>query len=189
MVVAIKLSSPWFNLMNYSRVRALLIFSYDALHENLSFSFEVPTTLRMILTKNLEKTIFHPIPRGDSRCIVKIAVSHRHREYPLKQSTRICNRNVAILSRLGVTSISVEVAIFKEKNLPSFIHTPSCVNKFVRTTMRLFNAIFFLIYFFHFMDDLFLWNYTIDFKLILLNFAIGFAIFIMWLQTYGWTDG
>ena len=39
------------------------------------------------------------------------------------------------------------------------------------------------------MDDFFLWNGTIDFKLILLDFAIDFAIFTMWLQTYGWTDG
>ena len=36
-------------------------------------------------------------------------------------------------------------------------------------------------YFFHFMDDLFPWNCTIDLKLILLVFAIDFAIFTMWL--------
>ena len=29
----------------------------------------------------------------------------------------------------------------------------------------------------------------IDFKLILLDFAVDFAIFTMWLQIYGWTDG
>ena len=34
-------------------------------------------------------------------------------------------------------------------------------------------------YFFHFMDDLFPWNCTNDFKLILLDFAIDFAIFTM----------
>ena len=34
-------------------------------------------------------------------------------------------------------------------------------------------------YFFHFMDD----TYH------LLDFAIDFAIFTMWLQLYGWTDG
>ena len=28
-----------------------------------------------------------------------------------------------------------------------------------------------------------------DFQLISLNFAIDFAIFTMWLQTYGWMDG
>ena len=39
-------------------------------------------------------------------------------------------------------------------------------------------AIFFSI-FFHFMDD----TYH------LLDFAIDFAIFTMWLQTCGWTDG
>ena len=44
-------------------------------------------------------------------------------------------------------------------------------------------------YFFHFMDDLFPWSCTIDFKLISLDFAIDFAIFTMWLQTRGWTDG
>ena len=44
-------------------------------------------------------------------------------------------------------------------------------------------------YFFHFMDGLFPWNCTIDFKLILLDFAIDFAIFTMWLQTYEWMDG
>ena len=43
--------------------------------------------------------------------------------------------------------------------------------------------------FFHFMDDLFPWNRTIDFKLTLLDFAIDFAIFTMWLKIYGWTDG
>ena len=32
-------------------------------------------------------------------------------------------------------------------------------------------------------------NFTIDFQLILLDFAIDFAIFTMWLQTYGWMDG
>ena len=30
--------------------------------------------------------------------------------------------------------------------------------------------------------------FTIDLKLISLDFAIDFAIFTMWLQTYGWTD-
>ena len=30
---------------------------------------------------------------------------------------------------------------------------------------------------------------TIDFKLISLDFAMDFAIFTMWLQTCGWTDG
>ena len=39
------------------------------------------------------------------------------------------------------------------------------------------------------MDGLFLWNCTIDFELILLDFAIDFAIFTMWIQTYGLTDG
>ena len=39
------------------------------------------------------------------------------------------------------------------------------------------------------MDDLFPWNCTIDFKLILLDFAIDPAVFTMWLQTRGWTDG
>ena len=32
-------------------------------------------------------------------------------------------------------------------------------------------------------------NCTIDFQLISLDFAIDFAIFTMWLQTCGWTDG
>ena len=32
-------------------------------------------------------------------------------------------------------------------------------------------------------------NCTIDFQLISFDFAIDFAIFIMWLQTYGWMDG
>ena len=32
-------------------------------------------------------------------------------------------------------------------------------------------------------------NCTIDFQLISLDFAIDFAIFTMWLQTYGWMDG
>ena len=32
-------------------------------------------------------------------------------------------------------------------------------------------------------------DFTIDFKLIFLDFAIDFAIFTMWLQTYGWADG
>ena len=44
-------------------------------------------------------------------------------------------------------------------------------------------------YFCHFMDDLSPWNCTIDFKLILLDFAINSAIFTVWLQTYEWTDG
>ena len=44
-------------------------------------------------------------------------------------------------------------------------------------------------YLFHFIDKLFQWNCTIDFKLILLDFAISFAIFTMWLQTYEWTNG
>ena len=48
--------------------------------------------------------------------------------------------------------------------------------------MRLFNAIFFSI-FFSFSGC------TIDLKLISLDFAIDFAIFTMWLQTYGWADG
>ena len=39
------------------------------------------------------------------------------------------------------------------------------------------------------MDDLFQLSCTIDFKLISLDFAIDFAIFAMWLQTYEWTDG
>ena len=37
-------------------------------------------------------------------------------------------------------------------------------------------------YLFHFMDDLFPWNCTVDFKLILLDFVIDFAIFTMWLR-------
>ena len=36
---------------------------------------------------------------------------------------------------------------------------------------------------FHFMDDLFLLNCTIDFELISLDFAMDFEIFTMWLQT------
>ena len=48
---------------------------------------------------------------------------------------------------------------------------------------------FFFQFFFHFMDELFPWNCTIDFKLILLDFAIDFASFTMWLQTYEWMDG
>ena len=42
-------------------------------------------------------------------------------------STRICNRNFAILSRLGVTSIAVKDVSFDEKMVLFFIHTPSCV--------------------------------------------------------------
>ena len=61
-------------------------------------------------------------------------------------------------------------------------------NKFVRTTMRLFNAIFFSIFFSFYWCYLFPLNCTIDFQLISLDFAIDFAIFTMWLQTYGWTD-
>ena len=36
---------------------------------------------------------------------------------------------------------------------------------------------FFFQFFFHFMDELFQWNCTIDFKLILIDFAIDFVIF------------
>ena len=32
-------------------------------------------------------------------------------------------------------------------------------------------------------------SFTIDFQLISLDFAIDFAIFTMWLQTYGWMEG
>ena len=32
-------------------------------------------------------------------------------------------------------------------------------------------------------------NCTIDFQLISLDFAVDFAIFTMWLQTFGWMDG
>ena len=42
-------------------------------------------------------------------------------------STRISNRNFAILTRLGVTSIAVVDIIFDEKIVLFFIHTPSCV--------------------------------------------------------------
>ena len=42
-------------------------------------------------------------------------------------SIRICNRNFAILSRLGVTLISVEDVIFDEKIVIFFINTPPCV--------------------------------------------------------------
>ena len=39
------------------------------------------------------------------------------------------------------------------------------------------------------MDDKFPWNCTIEFPLISPDFVINFAIFTMWLQTCGWTDG
>ena len=85
----------------------------------------------------------------------------------------------------------------------SYKHGSNKKNKFERTTMRLFNAMqcnamqcnamqFSFQYFFHFMDELFSWNCTIDFKLILLDFAKDFAIFTIftiWLQKYGWMDG
>ena len=62
-------------------------------------------------------------------------------------------------------------------------------NKFVRTTVRLFIAIFFSIFFSFYEWHLFPLNCTIDFQLILLDFAIHFAIFAIWLQTYEWTYG
>ena len=40
-----------------------------------------------------------------------------------------------------------------------------------------FSMQFFFQFFFHFMDELFQWNCTIDFKLILIDFAIDFVIF------------
>ena len=61
-------------------------------------------------------------------------------------------------------------------------------NKFVRTTMRLFNAIFVSIFFLFYGWCLFPLNCSIDFQLISLDFSIDFAIFTMWLQTYGWMD-
>ena len=61
-------------------------------------------------------------------------------------------------------------------------------NKFVQTTMRLFNAILFSIFFSLYGWYLFSLNCTIDFQSISLDFAIDFAIdfatFTMWLQTY-----
>ena len=61
-------------------------------------------------------------------------------------------------------------------------------NKFVRTTMRLFNAIFFSIFFSFYGCYLFQLSCTIEYPLISLDFVIDFAIFTMWLQMCGWTD-
>ena len=49
-------------------------------------------------------------------------------------------------------------------------------NKFIRTTMRLFNAFFFSI-FFHFVDVMFPFDCAINFQLILLDFVIEFTNF------------
>ena len=54
--------------------------------------------------------------------------------------------------------------------------------------MRLFDAIFFSIFFSVYGCYLFPWNGTIDFQSISLDFAIDFAIFTMWLYMYGWTE-
>ena len=55
--------------------------------------------------------------------------------------------------------------------------------------MRLFNAIFFSIFFSFYGYYLFQLSCTIEFPLISLDFVIDFAIFTMWLQMRGWTDG
>ena len=55
------------------------------------------------------------------------------------------------------------------------------INKFVRTTMRLFNEFFFSIVF-HSVDVMFPFDCTINFPLILLDFVIEFANFT-WLRT------
>ena len=70
-----------------------------------------------------------------------------------------------------------------------FYPTQTYLYKFVRTTMRLFNAIFFSIFSLYYECYLFQLSCTIKFPLISLDFAIDFAIFTMWLQTYGWMDG
>ena len=54
--------------------------------------------------------------------------------------------------------------------------------------MRLFNAILFSILFSFYGCYLFPLNCATRFQLISLDFAMDFAIFTMWLQTYGWTD-
>ena len=54
--------------------------------------------------------------------------------------------------------------------------------------MRLFNAIFFSVFFSFNGCYLFQWSRTMEFPLISLDFVIDFAIFTMWLQTCGWTD-
>ena len=65
-----------------------------------------------------------------------------------------------------------------------------CIKEQVRTNNdAAFQCNFLFNMFYYFIDDLFPWNCAIDFKLILLDFAIDFAICTMQLQTYGWTDG
>ena len=61
-------------------------------------------------------------------------------------------------------------------------------NKFVRTTMRLFNALFLLIVFSLYGCWLFSFNFTTDIQSILLDFVIHFAIFTMWWQIDGRTN-
>ena len=55
------------------------------------------------------------------------------------------------------------------------------LNEFVQTKMRLCNSFFNIFLFYRL-------NCAIDWQLISLDFAIDFAIFTMWLQTYGWMD-
>ena len=61
--------------------------------------------------------------------------------------------------------------------------------KFVRTTMRHFNAIFFSIFFSFYGYYRFPVNGTIDFPLISPDFPKDFAIFTSWLMPYVRTDG
>ena len=82
--------------------------------------------------------------------------------------------------------------IFDERSVPRLTPIPKSgnklKNKFVRTTMRLCNATFVLIFLSFYGCYLFPWNGTIDFQLISLGIAVDFAIFTMWLHMYELTD-